>query len=72
MFLDEELNGVLYNDEPNNSHEMTKWVSAICQLSNNDRFGQSRYCKKCGGKDYKCGGAGSRWQSISLQNNCIG
>jgi MoaA/NifB/PqqE/SkfB family radical SAM enzyme len=60
------------NEEPDQSHVMTQWKQDVCCLSNNDRFGQSRYCKKCGGKDYMCGGAGSRWQSITLQNDCIG
>lgn len=72
MFLDEELAYVKYEQEPHSTHSMTDWKSTICQLSNNDRFGRSRVCEVCGGRDYLCGGAGSRWQDTCLSNPCEG
>ena len=72
MFLDSELTCVKYEQEPHFTHSMTDWRSTICQLSTNDRFGRKRKCKKCGGQDYLCGGAGSRWQDSFLARPCEG
>lgn len=70
MFLDQQLSNVKYEQEPHPTHDMTEWKSTICELSNNDRFGQNRECKKCKGRDYRCGGAGSRWQDRQLLRPC--
>ena len=70
MFLDEETRNVKYEQEPHQSHKMTDWEGTICQLSNNDRFGRVRHCKICEGRDYLCGGAGSRWQDKELLAPC--
>jgi len=70
MFLDEELTNVKLTQEPHGTHNMTEWESTICQLSNNARFGRCRECRNCGGQDYLCGGAGSRWQDKNLCKPC--
>lgn len=70
MFLDDELCNVRYEQEPHNSHDMTEWEQTICCLPNNDRFGRRRYCKRCEGWDYLCGGAGSRWQDKFMAMEC--
>jgi len=70
MFLDEETINVPYEQEPHETHDMGEWRSTVCQLSNNDRFGRVRRCSICGGRDYLCGGAGSRWQDRELLKPC--
>ena len=70
MCLDDTLTAVGVKQEPHESHKMTEWVSTVCVLSNNDRFGRKRKCEKCNGEDYLCGGPGSRWQSKELSKPC--
>lgn len=70
MFLDNETTHVKHEQEPHESHKMGEWESTICQLSNSDRFGRVRHCETCGGRDYLCGGPGSRWQDKGLLKPC--
>lgn len=64
-----DLYSVGMDSEPHDTHEMSEWKQDQCDL-NTPRFGWSRQCTACGGEDWKCGGAGSRWQDEQLSRPC--
>lgn len=65
-----EMEDVGMNDEPHSSHKMTAWSSTIVACASNDRFGMVRECSKCGGRDVKAGGAGSRYHDHGMRERC--
>lgn len=68
-----EMEQVAYKTaEPHKTHKMGEWSSTIVACASNDRFGQVRKCKVCGGRDVKAGGAGSRYFDEILLSTCYG
>mgnify|MGYP001565885795 CR=1 FL=1 len=62
---------VAYTHEPHQTHRMGRYESDIVILPNgSDRFARTSECQKCGGRDWKAGGAGSRWMDVELLYPC--
>ena len=55
--------------EPHPSHKFGPWKSTIVSTPNSERFGSVRECK-CGARDSKAGGAGSRWFEDGAERPC--
>lgn len=66
-----EMEQVTSDARPHPSHRMGSSQSTIVACASNDRFGSVVSCERCGARDVKAGGPGSRYFDEALMSACV-